>query len=138
MERLQKYAHNYCRTITNYNYRSSQFTNIKTFQIDRALLIICAVLFKTIFWTFSNLGFPGICSRNLSVSFFIRPSAPITTGKVLVIRCHIFSTSARRKNLLAFACLFTFYACLFIFCACLFTFFLGANHKAPTFHVTLW
>ena len=45
---------------------------------------------------------------------------------------------ARRKNLLAFACLFTFYACLFIFCACLFTFFLGANHKAPTFHVTLW
>ena len=45
---------------------------------------------------------------------------------------------ARRKNLLAFACLFTFYACLFIFCACLFTFFLGANHKAPTFHVTVW
>ena len=47
------------------------------------------------------------------------------------------SGQARRKNLLAFACLFTFYACLFIFCACLFTFFLGANHKAPTFHVTL-
>ena len=45
---------------------------------------------------------------------------------------------ARRKNLLAFACLFTVYACLFMFCACLFTFFLGANHKAPTFHVTLW
>ena len=45
---------------------------------------------------------------------------------------------ARRKNLLAFVCFFTFYACLFIFCACLFTFFLGANHKAPTFHVPLW
>ena len=50
----------------------------------------------------------------------------------------IIYDEARRKNLLAFACLFTFYACLFIFCACLFTFFLGANHKAPTFHVTLW
>ena len=45
--------------------------------------------------------------------------------------------TARRKNLLALACLFTFYACLFILCACLFTFFLGANHKALTFHVTL-
>ena len=55
------------------------------------------MLFKTIFWTFSNLGFPGICSRNLSVSFFIRPSAPITTGKVLVFRCHIFSTSISKS-----------------------------------------
>ena len=65
-------------------------------------------------------------------------------GKVMIIKlvfCYLFNKhhcTARRKNLLAFACLFTFYACLFIFCACLFTFFLGANHKAPTFHVTLW
>ena len=46
--------------------------------------------------------------------------------------------AARRKNLLAFACLFTFDACLFMFCACLFTIFLGANHEALILHVTLW
>ena len=50
----------------------------------------------------------------------------------------ILTATARRKNLLAFACLFTFHACLFMFCACLFKIFLGANHEALILHVTLW
>ena len=54
------------------------------------------------------------------------------------IRTKIIKLISKEENLLTFACLFTFYACLFIFRACLCMFYLGANHKALTFHVTLW
>ena len=81
------------------------------------------------------LGLGLIITRRAVVSLIWGPQYPRWNSSGILLKK---ATTARRKNLLAFACLFTFYACLFIFCACLFTFFLGANHKAPTFHVTLW
>ena len=89
--------------------------------------------------------FPNFCAvkGQFPVSGILRAGGTLD-NKDLLCRNYLFNFSAtfspannsKEENLLAFACLFTFYACLFIFCACLFTFFLGANLKAPKFHVT--
>lgn len=42
------------------------------------------------FWISLRQHFPGICSKNLSLSLFTIPSAPITTGVVMVFISHIF------------------------------------------------
>ena len=68
------------------------------FQVrDRALLGICDVPSKTIFWIYSMLIFPGIFDTCSSIRFLTSPRAPIMTGITVVFICHILVISISRS-----------------------------------------
>ena len=68
------------------------------FQVrDRALLRICDVPSKTIFWISSMLIFPGIFDTSSFIRFLTSPRAPIMTGITIVLICHILVTSISRS-----------------------------------------
>ena len=68
------------------------------FQVrDRALLRICNVPSKTIFWIYSMLIFPGIFDTCSSICFLTSPRAPIMTGITVVFICHILVISISRS-----------------------------------------
>ena len=66
---------------------------------DRALLRTRAMPLRTIFWISLREGLPGILLRKSLVPFFTRPSAPITAGIVLALRCHILPISISKSIL---------------------------------------
>ena len=64
------------------------------FQVgDRALLRICDVPSKTIFWLSSMLIFPRIFDTSSFIRFLTSPRAPIMTGITVVFICHNLVTS---------------------------------------------
>ena len=68
------------------------------FQVgDRALLRICDVPRKTIFWMSSMLIFPRIFDTSSFIRFVSSPRAPIMTGITVVFICHILVTSISRS-----------------------------------------